>query len=80
MASASIAEFPVKAEAAATLLNGTDLGDAAIAEAADVAATREIDPPSDIHASAAFRRHLAAVLTRRALTAANRRAGVLGAG
>ena len=31
---------------------------------------REIDPPSDIHASAACRRHLAAVLTRRALAAA----------
>lgn len=34
----------------------------------------EIDPPSNVHASAAFRRHLAAVLVRRSLAAAFTRA------
>jgi carbon-monoxide dehydrogenase medium subunit len=36
---------------------------------------REIDPPENVHATAAFRRHLAGVLTRRALDAALSRAG-----
>jgi CO/xanthine dehydrogenase FAD-binding subunit len=35
----------------------------------------DIDPPADIHASAAYRRQLATVLTRRALAAAVARAG-----
>jgi carbon-monoxide dehydrogenase medium subunit len=39
------------------------------AEAAE-AIREEIDPPSDIHADAKYRRQLAAVLTRRALTMA----------
>jgi CO/xanthine dehydrogenase FAD-binding subunit len=34
------------------------------------AAAREIDPPSDVHGSAYYRRELAAVLIRRALTEA----------
>jgi aerobic carbon-monoxide dehydrogenase medium subunit len=34
-----------------------------------------VDPPSDIHADAAYRRQLAGVLTRRAITLAARRAG-----
>jgi carbon-monoxide dehydrogenase medium subunit len=36
---------------------------------------KAIDPPENVHASAAFRRHLAGVLTRRALAAALERAG-----
>jgi carbon-monoxide dehydrogenase medium subunit len=36
---------------------------------------RSIDPPSNVHATAAFRRHLAGVLTRRTLAAALARAG-----
>ncbi|HSD41505.1 MAG TPA: xanthine dehydrogenase family protein subunit M [Burkholderiales bacterium] len=36
---------------------------------------RTIDPPENVHATAAFRRHLAGVLTRRALQTAAERAG-----
>jgi CO/xanthine dehydrogenase FAD-binding subunit len=42
--------------------------------AAEVAATSDIDPPSDIHASARYRRQLANVLTRRVLERAFERA------
>jgi CO/xanthine dehydrogenase FAD-binding subunit len=45
-----------------------------IADAADAAATKDIDPSGDIHASAHYRRHLANVLTRRVLTRAFERA------
>ncbi|MGH7094321.1 MAG: hypothetical protein ACREFB_12410 [Stellaceae bacterium] len=34
-----------------------------------------VDPPSDLHASAAYRRHLVAVLAEQALSAATERAG-----
>lgn len=36
---------------------------------------KQIDPPGNVHASKAFQRHLAGVLTRRALEIASRRAG-----
>ncbi|HET8624746.1 MAG TPA: xanthine dehydrogenase family protein subunit M [Gemmatimonadales bacterium] len=42
----------------------------AIDEASRMAAERDIDPPADIHASRAYRRHLARVLVGRALRAA----------
>jgi CO/xanthine dehydrogenase FAD-binding subunit len=41
---------------------------------ANIAAEQDIDPPSDIHASAAYRRQLTRVLVRRALTTAFTRA------
>jgi carbon-monoxide dehydrogenase medium subunit len=44
-------------------------------EAAAREATVALEPASDLHGSAAFRRHLAAVATRRALTTAVARAG-----
>jgi CO/xanthine dehydrogenase FAD-binding subunit len=50
-------------------LVGCGLDGAAIEECAHEAA-RELEPPSDRRASAAFRRHLAAVLTKRTLGAA----------
>jgi carbon-monoxide dehydrogenase medium subunit len=36
---------------------------------------RSIDPPANVHATSSFRRHLAGVLTRRALATARERAG-----
>jgi carbon-monoxide dehydrogenase medium subunit len=44
-------------------------------EAAPGEVQPKIDPPANVHASAGFRRHLAGVLTRRALAAAHARAG-----
>jgi len=46
-----------------------------VLEAAAQEATDDLEPASDLHGSAAFRRHLAAVATRRALTSAVARAG-----
>ncbi len=70
----SVGDGPVSAEQAARTLHGQHVTSDVIAQAAATAAERDIDPPADIHASTAYRRHLANVLTRRALTAACARA------
>lgn len=70
----SVGEGPVVARRAAALLGETADPDAAIDAAARSAAGEEIDPVGDLHASAAFKRHLVAVLTRRALRLALARA------
>jgi carbon-monoxide dehydrogenase medium subunit len=70
----SVADTPVLATQAGRSLAGRVLDAAAIDHAAR-AAVQEIDPASDLHASAAYRRHLAAVLVGRALRLAARRAG-----
>lgn len=70
----SVGEGPVRAGAAERTLAGS-AGDEAAIRAAAEAVQQDIDPPSDIHATAAYRRQLASVLTRRALTAACQRAG-----
>ena len=70
----SAGDGPISAPEAATLLRGEKITPDLIAAAADKAAVDEIDPGSDIHASAEFRRHLANVLTRRALEEAHQRA------
>jgi len=70
----SVGDGPVLAAAAAATLDGQEPSPEAMRAAADAAAQRDIDPPSDIHASAAYRRRLAAVLTRRALARAVERA------
>jgi len=62
-----VAEIPVLGERAGELLNGSDLADGDIAAAAQ-AVLEVIDPPNDIRASAAYRRHLAPVYVRRCLT------------
>ena len=71
----SVGEGPVAASSAAQLLQGETPTAAAIDAAAEQVATKDLDPPSDIHATAAFRRHLARVLGRRALVEAFSRAG-----
>jgi len=72
----SVGDGPVRAQKAEEALVGRPPTGDAIHDAAEAAATRDIDPPSDIHASAAYRRQLARVLTTRALTtAAGRAAG-----
>ena len=70
----SVGDGPVLATRAAALLVGAEPTADAIRAAADAAARQDIDPPADIHASAAYRRHLTAVLTRRALARAFERA------
>jgi CO/xanthine dehydrogenase FAD-binding subunit len=66
-------ETPILAEEAGRSLLGRAVGGAAIDEAAALVQTA-IDPGGSIHASKDFQRHLAGVLTKRALTAANERA------
>ena len=71
----SLGDGPMRARQAEELLETQGVSEGTIAEAAELAASSEIEPTGDIHASAAYKRHLAKVLTRRALTEAWRRAG-----
>jgi carbon-monoxide dehydrogenase medium subunit len=64
---------PVRATAVEEALAGAEPTEDAIAAAADRAA-RDLDPPSDPHGSADYRRHLAVVMTRRAVQEAADRA------
>ena len=70
----SVGDGPVNAGQAAEMLKGQTPTPELIRAAAEKAASDEIDPGSDIHASAEYRRHLAKVLARRALTQAFDRA------
>ena len=70
----SVGDGPVLATEAARSLIGQRPSPEAIRAAADTAASRDVDPSGDIHASAAYRRHLVAVLVRRALSQAFERA------
>jgi aerobic carbon-monoxide dehydrogenase medium subunit len=70
----SVGDTPVLARSAMAVLLGRTPDAAAIEEAARAAAERDIEPPADIHASAAYRRHLSAVLVGRALRTAVARA------
>jgi carbon-monoxide dehydrogenase medium subunit len=66
---------PIRAHGAEQMLVGEALGHALL-EPAGRKASEDLDEPlSDVHASAEFRRHLAEVLTRRALAEAMARAG-----
>jgi aerobic carbon-monoxide dehydrogenase medium subunit len=69
-----VAEQPVRLDAAEATLTGRAIDSTAIQTAA--AAAWLVEPISDIHASGEYRRHLAQVLSARALTDAARRAGV----
>jgi carbon-monoxide dehydrogenase medium subunit len=68
-----VAATPVRASAVEEALAGAQPTAEAIGSAAERAA-RDLDPPSDPHGSAAFRRHLAVVMTRRSVTRAAERA------
>ena len=70
----SAGDRPMEAHRAADVLAGQIPTPEAIRAAAEIAASDDIDPSSDIHATAEFRRHLAKVLARRALDLACRRA------
>jgi CO/xanthine dehydrogenase FAD-binding subunit len=70
----SAGDRPMDARRAADLLAGQAPTPEAIRAAAEVAASDEINPSSDIHATATFRRHLARVLAGRALEQAFGRA------
>ncbi len=69
-----VAEQPVRLDAAEATLTGKAINSTAIQTAA--AAAWLVEPISDIHAGGEYRRHLAQVLSARALTDAARRAGV----
>jgi carbon-monoxide dehydrogenase medium subunit len=70
----SVGQTPVEARGAAALLAGTDLGPDAVRAAAEKASREEMDPTGDVHATPEFKRHLARVLTGRALRSAAERA------
>jgi carbon-monoxide dehydrogenase medium subunit len=72
----SVGDGPVEAVQAAAVLQGQQLTAEAIREAAETAGDADVDPQSDINASADYRRHLVKVLGRRALTEAFERARV----
>jgi aerobic carbon-monoxide dehydrogenase medium subunit len=62
-----VADQPVVAAAAGDIASGSRLTDEVIAEAAQ-AALDVADPPSDVRASADYRRHLVPIYVRRVLT------------
>jgi len=61
-------DTPVRVEAARTLVGGILTADAIRSAAASAA--HELDPPGNVHAGKDYQRHLAGVLTRRALLTA----------
>ncbi len=68
-----VGETPVDASSTAGLLVGHEVTEPAIAEVAH-AIQRLIEPAGSVHATADYQRHIAGVLTERALTTAHRRA------
>ncbi|MFQ5942271.1 MAG: FAD binding domain-containing protein [Anaerolineales bacterium] len=66
---------PIEAESAEAMLRGEAPSQEVIAAAAREAAETEIDPMGNVHATVDFQRHLARVLTERALAKAFSRVG-----
>jgi carbon-monoxide dehydrogenase medium subunit len=65
----AVADRPVRATQAEEYLVGKDLDDPTVIEEASRIAAAELDgPPSDVHASSDFRREVAGVLVKRALS------------
>lgn len=73
IALAGVGPVPVRAQAAEAALRGQPPRPEVLAAAAE-AVRQQVDPVSDVHASAAYRRHQAGTLTRRALEEAIMRA------
>jgi carbon-monoxide dehydrogenase medium subunit len=73
LALTGVADRPVRARAAEARLAGAPLTAPVLADVAE-AVRRAIDPGSDLHATAAYRRHVAGVLAGRALRLAAARA------
>ena len=71
----NVAERPIRAREAEAAIRGAGAsnGSGVFAEAAELA-TRDLEPSDDLHASGAYRRKVAAVCVRRALTTATTRA------
>jgi carbon-monoxide dehydrogenase medium subunit len=68
---------PLDAQETARLLEGEKINDQLIESAAALASEKEINPFGNVHASPEFQRHLAKVLTKKALKQAIQRAGAL---
>jgi carbon-monoxide dehydrogenase medium subunit len=73
LAFCGVGETPVDASAAAAILVGQPVTEQAIREVAS-AIQPVIEPSGSVHATADYQRHIAGVLTERALTTANLRA------
>jgi len=69
-----VADRPLRLAAVERLLEGGEIGKAAIAKA-ETAASAAVDPPDDIHASGAYRKTLISVMVERALQDAINRGG-----
>jgi carbon-monoxide dehydrogenase medium subunit len=65
---------PIDAKEAARMLQGETLNDALIESSAALASEKEINPFGNVHTSPYFQRHLAKVLTKKALKQAVQRA------
>jgi len=70
----SVGETVLLAATATQMLIGEKPSDELFAAAAEAAATTDIDPGSDIHCTAEYRRHLTRILSRRSLAEAFERA------
>jgi len=70
----SVGDGPVIAQQASDMLKNQALTRESMRAAAEIASRRDIDPGSDIHATAEYRRHLAGILAFRALEKAYDRA------
>jgi carbon-monoxide dehydrogenase medium subunit len=68
LVAAGVSSTPHRLTAAEAAIVGTRLGDGDVSDA-ESAARREVSPTGDVHADEAYRRHLVAVLTKRALHA-----------
>lgn len=66
----NVGDMPMDAKGAAAMLVGNVITPELIEAAAQFAAANEIAPSGDVHGSAAYKRHLAAVLGKRAIVEA----------